>query len=260
MNFKNITDKTNTFIRNFKNPIMGVGCVVVIASIIFTVCAVTGRIENEEMSTMDSECSTVDECVLTEEDSSATEEESVTIEESTTSHSTPEEVTTKKMTDTTSTTRATTTVVSTTNAETEKETEKPTEKETVKETAASTTSNNAQSSDWLNGYTWEEYDLLARTIYQEAGICGEYCQWLVGSTVLNLADERGGIKSVVTDYNTFNVAYKLFRETPSNLSYSVAKRLISGDRNYKVKAFRTDYYHNFGTPYTSVDNVYFSTY
>lgn len=105
-----------------------------------------------------------------------------------------------------------------------------------------------------------ELDLLARTIYQEAGICGEHCQWLVGSTVLNLADERGGIEAVVFDYNTFNVAYVLYNETPSDLSYSVARRVLAGDRDYSVKGFRTDYYHNFGTPYTSADNVYFSTY
>lgn len=105
-----------------------------------------------------------------------------------------------------------------------------------------------------------ELDLLARTIYQEAGTCGEYCQWLVGSSVLNLADERGGLEAVVFDYNTFNVAYSLYNATPSDLSYSVASRLLSGDRDYSVKAFRTSYYHNFGTPYASVDNVYFSTY
>ena len=105
-----------------------------------------------------------------------------------------------------------------------------------------------------------ELDLLARAIYQEAGICGEYCQWLVGSTVLNLADTYGSIETVVFDYNTFNVAYSLYDATPSDLSYSVANRLLSGDRDYSVKAFRTDYYHSFGTPYTNVDNIYFSTY
>lgn len=109
-------------------------------------------------------------------------------------------------------------------------------------------------------YSDYELDLLARTIYQESGICGEYCQWLVGSTVLNLADERGGIENVVFDYNTFNVAYILYDCTPSDLSYAVAERLMSGDRDYNVKAFRSDYYHDFGTPYTCVDNMYFSVY
>lgn len=105
-----------------------------------------------------------------------------------------------------------------------------------------------------------DVDLLARTIYQEAGTCSEYCQWLVGSTVMNLADERGGLESVVFHYNTFNVAYSLYNATPSDLSYSVANRVMSGDRDYAVKAFRMNYYHEFGTPYCVVDGVYFSTY
>lgn len=105
-----------------------------------------------------------------------------------------------------------------------------------------------------------EYDLLARCIYQEAGSCGEYCQWLVGSTVLNLADYRGCGIEIVFDYDTFNVAYELYDETPSDLSYAVAARVLSGDRDYDVMAFRTDYYHPFGAPYTNVDNVYFSTF
>lgn len=105
-----------------------------------------------------------------------------------------------------------------------------------------------------------QVDLLARVIYQESGTCSEHCQWLVGSTAMNLADEYGGLENVAYDYNIFNVAGLLYRATPSDLSYSVARRVLSGDRNYSVKAFRTDYFHNFGTPYISADNVYFSTY
>lgn len=103
-------------------------------------------------------------------------------------------------------------------------------------------------------------ELLARLIYLEAGNCSEYCQWLVGSTAMNLADERGGLAAVAYNYNIFNVAYKIDSCTPSALSRSVAGRVLSGDRDYNVKAFRTNYYHGFGTPYTNVDNVYFSTY
>lgn len=108
----------------------------------------------------------------------------------------------------------------------------------------------------LNHY---HYDLLARAIYQESGSCSEYCQWLVGSAILNLADERGGVENVVFDYNTINVAYVLYDAIPSDLSYRVAKQLLCGNRDYNVKYFRTEYYHGFGTPYTNVDNVYFST-
>jgi hypothetical protein len=115
------------------------------------------------------------------------------------------------------------------------------------------------SSEDEHNIDYYHYDLLARAIYQESGSCGEYCQWLVGSAILNLADERGGIENVVFDYDTLNVAYVLYDATPSDLSYSVAKQLLCGNRDFVVKYFRTSHYHGFGTPYTSVDNVYFST-
>lgn len=103
-------------------------------------------------------------------------------------------------------------------------------------------------------------DLFARIIYFEAGSCSEYCQWLVGSTAMNLANEYGSLETVAFNYDIFNVANILYTDTPSSLSYSVATRIINGDRDANVRAFRTDYYHSFGSPYTSVDNVYFSSY
>lgn len=103
-------------------------------------------------------------------------------------------------------------------------------------------------------------DLLARIIYFESGNCSEYCQWLVGSTAMNLANEYGSLETVAFNYDIFNVANILYTDTPSSLSYSVATRIINGDRDVNVRAFRTDYYHSFGSPYTNVDNVYFSSY
>ena len=103
-------------------------------------------------------------------------------------------------------------------------------------------------------------DLLARIIYFESGSCSEYCQWLVGSTAMNLANEYGSLETVAFNYDIFNVANILYTDTPSSLSYSVATRIINGDRDINVRAFRTDYYHSFGSPYTNVDNVYFSSY
>lgn len=109
-------------------------------------------------------------------------------------------------------------------------------------------------------YSGSDIDLIARTVYLESGGCGEYCQWLTASTILNLAESRGGIANVVYDYNTFNVAGMIDYCEPSDLAYSVAERVASGDRDYNVMAFRADYYHDFGNPYASADNVYFSTY
>ena len=125
-----------------------------------------------------------------------------------------------------------------------------------KDTANTEQAHNVSDSN----YSQSDVDLVARTVYLESGSCGEYCQWLTASTILNLAESRGGIADVVYDYNTFNVAGMIDSCSPSDLSYSVAERVLSGDRDYNVMAFRAGYYHSFGIPYTNADNVYFSTY
>lgn len=111
-------------------------------------------------------------------------------------------------------------------------------------------------------YSTSDLEWLARTICMEAGNCSEYCQWLVGSTALNLADRFNGgdLEATVTNPNMFAIAGYFYLRDPSAQNWAVAERLLSGDRDYVVMAFRTDYYHDFGTPYTVVDNVYFSTY
>lgn len=111
-------------------------------------------------------------------------------------------------------------------------------------------------------YNSADTELLARLIYLEAGSCSEYCQWLVGSAAMNLAGSQGDLPSVAYDYTTFNVAYEIDSCQPSSESYNIASRILSGDRDYQVKAFRTDYFHDWATPYVAMeaDNVYFSTY
>lgn len=149
---------------------------------------------------------------------------------------------------------------STADIETPEETENKQEYDNCADTLpsgeGSTIIDNEQSEDYSNS----DIDLIARTVYLESGGCGEYCQWLTASTILNLADRGGGVPNVVYDYNTFNVAEMIDSCSPSDLSYSVAQRVVSGDRDYNVMAFRAGYYHDFGTPYTNVDNVCFSTY
>lgn len=118
--------------------------------------------------------------------------------------------------------------------------------------------NNDSSSD----FSLDDLEWLARAICLEAGGCSERCQWLVGSTVVNLANRynNGDILATVTDTSMFSVANYLFTKEPSATNWSVAERVLSGDRDTEVMAFRTDYYHSFGSPYDVVDNVYFSTY
>lgn len=111
-------------------------------------------------------------------------------------------------------------------------------------------------------YNSADVELLARLIYLEAGACSEHCQWLVGSAAMNLAGSQDNLLSVAYDYNAFNVAYEIDSCQPSSESYNIASRILSGDRDYQVKAFRTDYFHDWATPYVAMaeDNVYFSTY
>lgn len=116
----------------------------------------------------------------------------------------------------------------------------------------------AEDRQELPVYSDSDLDLLARVIYAEAGGCSEYCQWLVASTTMNLAEDLGDgyLSSIVYNTNIIYISYG----TPDSQCYKVAEKVLSGDRDYQVMAFRSDYYHEFGTPYTSVDNVYFSTY
>lgn len=108
----------------------------------------------------------------------------------------------------------------------------------------------------------DDTDLLARLIYLEAGSCSEHCQWLVGSSAMNLADSYDGLSSVAYDSNKFSVAGSIDSCDPSQESYDIAARVLSGDRDYAVKVFRTDYFHEWADPYIAMeeDNVYFSTY
>ena len=139
-------------------------------------------------------------------------------------------------------------------------TKTPTAQPVIHKTESTTTEIKEESVAPIEEFSDNELDLVARTIYLEAGNCSEYCQWLVGSTILNLADRNGGVANVTNNSNMFNVAPYLYSCMPSDLSYQVAQRVLSGDRDYLVMAFRANYYHNFGKPYTNIDNVYFSTY
>ena len=104
--------------------------------------------------------------------------------------------------------------------------------------------------------------IVAQLIMAESGNCSIECLWLTGSVLLNLADRyhNGDIEATAKDSSIFDVVNILDSVIPSQDCWDTADRLLSGDRDYNVMAFRTDYYHSFGTPYTNVDNVYFSTY
>ena len=109
-----------------------------------------------------------------------------------------------------------------------------------------------------DSYNDDDVSLLARVLWAEAGGCSWDCQRLVASTVLNLADYMSGSDLSEIVYDT-SVVY-ISNDEPSSQCYEVARAVLAGDRDYNVMAFRSWYYHDFGTPYTNIDDVYFSTF
>lgn len=107
-------------------------------------------------------------------------------------------------------------------------------------------------------YNDDDVSLLARVLWAEAGGCSRECQKLVASTVLNLADYMSGgdLSGIVYDTSVVYIS----DDEPSPQCYEVAREVLAGDRDYNVMAFRSWYYHDFGTPYTNIDDVYFSTF
>lgn len=117
---------------------------------------------------------------------------------------------------------------------------------------------NGSDNSSTKGYNDDDVSLLARVLWAEVGGCSRECQRLVASTVLNLADYMSGGDLSEIVYDT-NVVY-ISNDEPSSQCYEVARAVLAGDRDYNVMAFRSGYYHDFGTPYTNIDDVYFSTF
>ena len=101
---------------------------------------------------------------------------------------------------------------------------------------------------------------LAKLLYCEAGGMGWQGQVYVCSAILNLCDYSnytiwysGHIERI------FEVAPYVDYAQPLQTQYDVIDYVINqGGRISEIKYFRTDYYHNFGTPVCRIENVYFS--
>lgn len=104
-----------------------------------------------------------------------------------------------------------------------------------------------------------DIDFFAKLLYAEAGsMCWEG-QVYVASAILNLCDriqlsvyEAGHIT------RRFSVAPYVDYVTPLPKQYEVIEYVLNGGRVLDIQAFRTNYYHGFGTPVCYIQNVYFS--
>ena len=108
-----------------------------------------------------------------------------------------------------------------------------------------------------------EKDLLARSLYREAGSTSYTCQLYVCSATINLWQSEFShmsLAQMLTNYNIFETAYTLnsVSEWEKNSVMGVVEDVMNGGKVPNVKYFRTCYYHGFGTPVINIDNVYFS--
>ena len=108
-----------------------------------------------------------------------------------------------------------------------------------------------------------EKDLLMRSLYREAGSTGFWCQVYVCSATLNLWKSEFShltLEGMLTNYNIYETAYTLSSVTSQEKAYvkDATEYVLNGGKIPDIKYFRTDYYHSFGTPVTSIENVYFS--
>ena len=106
----------------------------------------------------------------------------------------------------------------------------------------------------------EEYYILAKLLYAEAGSMSWEGQVYVCSATLNLGDllDRS-IWSMAHDVNVMAVAPYVDYKYPMDMQYDVIEYVVcGGGRVEEICYFRTSYYHSFGTPVCSIENVYFS--
>ena len=108
--------------------------------------------------------------------------------------------------------------------------------------------------------TDEEYDLLLRVCMSECG--GEYGEPIDGKiavveTVLNRCDMYGmTIEEVLHEPNQYSLADN--GEPDYTVVHAVDCALSERTYPENMIYFRTEHYHNFGTPYKNIGNHYFS--
>ena len=111
----------------------------------------------------------------------------------------------------------------------------------------------------------EEINLIALVTMGEAEGEPEEGQRLVIDTILNRADLGGAYGSTVKDVIYMPNQYTCMWDGRRDACYvkedirQLVIEELESRTNYDVLYFRTDYYHDFGTPVMQVGNHYFST-
>lgn len=110
----------------------------------------------------------------------------------------------------------------------------------------------------------EEREMLAQLLYLEAGSTSYECQHMVAAVIFNRLSQGWGntMTEVIYAEGQFSPAYLIGTVTPSDIQYQIIDDITYNGHSYpsNLLCFRADYYFSdWGEPYTSIDNVYFST-
>ena len=128
--------------------------------------------------------------------------------------------------------------------------------------AATVTTTSTAANDYVFNLTPAERRDVAALLYLEAGSTSYQCQKLVAEVIFNQWRSRGGsIYDTLYAPNLFTPAYSISYTTPMQTQFDIVDTICSYGVSipWNVLYFRAGYYHSFGTPYTNIDNVYFSS-
>ena len=106
---------------------------------------------------------------------------------------------------------------------------------------------------------FKEEDILAKLLYCEAGHQSWEGQVYTCSAILNFCDRNNvSIWDAAHNQNYFEPAPFVDDAEPTSVQYEVIYYVLNGGRIPEICWFRTDYYHDFGTPVCKVGDHYFS--
>ena len=113
--------------------------------------------------------------------------------------------------------------------------------------------------------TDEEIHLMERCVMSEAGGCSAECQEAVATVILNRWQHPDKYPDTITDVIMEEGQFSIKDNGTPTVSVRVAVHnaivyynTALMDLPYQIYYFRQDHYHNFGVPYESIDNLYFS--
>lgn len=112
--------------------------------------------------------------------------------------------------------------------------------------------------------TSAERDMLASLLYLEGGSTSRKCQKMIMEVVFNHYEHRGrktSLTDIVYTKNMFSPAGRIKSTKAQQTQYDIVDEICQNGVTILpsyVLYFRASYHHSWATPYTNIDNVYFS--